>query len=246
MTQQGQLSPTRRSSARRIIRAISSGWQSAKANVIPGMAIVAFAALLVAAYYRIPEVSTSLEDLVKIRQQLGFWFAMAASAVGAGIIPGIYLTIAGRTRKGPRAGIDLLFTCLVWAITAFALDRFYLFQAWLWGPTVSLPILLGKMAVDQLLFSPFIGVQLPAVGFRFRDLNYNFRKLWREIREDWVIGITIPLLIACWLTWIPGSLVVYSLPLPLQIPMMVLIQCFFSLEVAYASSKMETTTPPNH
>jgi hypothetical protein len=222
----------------RIVGAVSDGWRSAKANVLPGLVIVCVAALIVVAYYRIPAVSSSLEGIVAVRQKLGIWFAMAASAMGAGIIPGIYLFIAGRTKKGPRAAVDLLFTCIVWAATSLALDRFYLFQAWLWGTGVSPPILMGKMLVDQFLFSPLVGVQIPAVGFRFRDLNYDLGALGRELRGDWVIGVTIPLLVACWLTWIPGTLVIYSLPLPLQIPMMVLIQCFFSLEVAYASSKM--------
>jgi hypothetical protein len=224
--------------SQRLISAVSDGWQSTKANVIPGLIIVTIAAFIVIAYYQFPAVSTSLDGLVKFRQQLGVWFAMAASAIGAGIIPGIYLLIVGRSRKGPRGAIDLLFTCLVWATTAFVLDRFYIFQAWLWGSAVNLQVLVGKMLIDQLIFTPLVGVQIPAIGSRLRDLNYDLRALWRSFRRDWLIGVTIPLLIACWLTWVPGSLVIYSLPLPLQIPMMVLIQCFFALEVAYASSKM--------
>lgn len=224
--------------SQRLLNAVYAGWQSAKANVIPGLVIVSVAALIVVAYYQFPVVNASLEGLVEFRQRLGVWFAMAASTIGAGIIPGLYLISAGRSRHGLRAGGDLLFTCLVWATTAFALDRFYIFQAWLWGSTVSLEILLGKMLVDQLIFSPLIGVQIPAVGSRLRDLNYDLKALGQALRGDWIVGVTVPMLIACWLTWAPGSLVIYALPLPLQIPMMVLIQCFFALEVAYASSKM--------
>ena len=224
--------------SRKLINAVSLGWQSAKANAIPGLIIVTIAALVVIAYYQFPAVSASLEGLVKFRQQIGVWFAMAASAIGAGIIPGIYLFIAGRSRKGPRGAIDLLFTCLVWAATAFAIDQFYIFQAWLWGAAANWQVLVGKMLIDQLIFTPLIGVQIPAIGFRLLDLNYDLCALWRAFRGDWLIGVTIPLLIACWLIWVPGTLVIYSLPLPLQIPMMALIQCFFALEVAYASSKM--------
>jgi hypothetical protein len=224
--------------SQRLLNAVGDGWQSAKANVIPGLVIVSVAALIVVAYYQITVVSTSLEGLVRFRQQLGVWFAMAASTIGAGIIPGLYLISVGRSRHGFRAGVDLLFTCLVWATTAFVLDRFYIFQDWLWGPTENLQILLGKMLVDQLIFSPLVGVQIPAIGVRLRDLNYDLGALGRALRGDWIIGVTVPMLVACWLTWAPGSLVIYALPLPLQIPMMVLIQCFFALEVAYASSKM--------
>jgi hypothetical protein len=175
---------------------------------------------------------------MNLRQRSGIWFSMAATAFGAGLIPGLYLILAGRSRHGLRAVVDLLFTCIVWAVSAIALDRFYIFQAWLWGTAITLRVILAKMLVDQLIFTPLVGVQIPALGSRLRDMNYDLRSLGRAIREDWFIGVTIPMLVACWLTWIPGSLVIYALPLPLQIPMMVLIQCFFALEVAYASSKM--------
>jgi hypothetical protein len=222
----------------RLRSAVADGWQSAKANLVPGLVIVALAAMMVASYYLFPAVSASLEGLVQIRQQLGIWFAMAASAIGAGIIPGLYLLLSGRARKSSRAGFDLLFTCLIWAATALAIDRFYVFQAGLWGSAVTIQIILGKMLLDQFVFTPLVGVQIPAIGFRFRDLNYDPGALWQELRRDWVIGVSVPLLVACWLTWIPGTLVIYALPLALQIPMMVLFQCFFALEVAYASSKM--------
>jgi len=182
--------------SRRLIDAVSQGWQSAKANVIPGLIIVAIAALIVIAYYQFPAVSASLEGLVKFHQQLGVWFAMTVSAIGAGIIPGIYLIIAGRSRKGTRGAIDLLFTCLVWAATAFAIDQFYIFQAWLWGAAVNSQVLVGKMLIDQLIFTPLIGVQIPAIGFRLRDLNYDLRALWRAFREDWCYHPTIDRLLA--------------------------------------------------
>jgi hypothetical protein len=226
------------SQSRRLLAAIRNGWQSAKANILPGLVIVFLAALIVVAYYQFPDVNDTLKGLVNLRQQLGIWFSMAATALGAGLIPGLYLILAGRSRHGLRGVVDLLFTCFVWAVAAIALDRFYVFQAWLWGTAVTLRVLLLKMLVDQLIFTPLVGVQIPALGSRLRDMNYNLRSLGRAIRGDWLISVTIPMLVACWLTWIPGSLVIYALPLPLQIPMMVLIQCFFALEVAYASSKM--------
>ncbi len=224
--------------SQRIPDAIHNGWQSAKANLIPGLVIVSLAALLVLAYYQFPAVSASLKGLVDLREKWGVWFSMAANAIGAGLIPSLYMMFTGRSRHGLQAVVDLLFTCVVWAVSALSLDRFYVFQAWLWGTAVTIPILLGKMLVDQFIFTPLIGVQIPAVGSRFRDLNYDLGSLWREMRGDWLIGVTIPVLVACWLIWIPGTFVIYSLPLPLQIPMMVLIQCFFALEVAYASSRM--------
>lgn len=217
---------------------IRNGWQSTKANVIPAMVIVFLAAILAAAYYHIPDVKLSLQGLQLVRVRWGIWFSMLASAIGAGIIPGIYLISIGRTRHGWRAVGDLLFTCCVWSTSAFAVDRFYILQDQWWGSAATPQIVLLKMMTDQFIFTPILGLQIPALGLRFRDMNYSFSKIVQALREDWLIKVTVPMLVACWITWIPGTLVVYALPLSLQIPMFVLIQCFFSLEMAYASSKM--------
>jgi hypothetical protein len=223
---------------RRFLTAMRDGWRSAAANAVPGLVIVCLAGLLVAAYYLFTGVAASLQGLQNLRDRWGIWFSMGASAIGAGVIPGLYLMATGRARRGRRAAVDLLFTCLVWSATALVIDRFYAFQACLWGPTAGLPVLIGKMLVDQAIFTPLVGVQIPALGFRFRDMDYNLSALGRALREDWLIKVIAPMLAAAWLTWIPGTLVIYTLPLSLQIPMFVLIQCFFALEVAYASSRM--------
>ena len=225
--------------SRRLFAEVRNGWQSARANLVPGFIIVFIAALLVTAYYLFPLVSTSLQVLQQLRQHGGIWFSMAASALGAGIIPGVYLIFMGRTRRGWRAGIDLLFTCCVWSTASLAVDRFYAFQDWWWGSAATVPVVLAKMFTDQFIFTPLLGIQIPAFGLRFRDMNYNLSALRRALQEEWLLKVIVPMLVACWLTWIPGTLVVYALPLSLQIPMFVLIQCFFSLEMAYASSKMQ-------
>jgi hypothetical protein len=224
--------------ARRLKDGARNGWLSAKANVVPGMVIVSIAALLVAAYYLFPDVNTSLLGLQLIRRQWGVWFSMAAGAVGAGIIPGVYLLLTGKTRRGWRAGTDLLYTCVVWAVSALVIDRFYVLQDWWWGSAVTPQIVLAKMLADQFVFTPLLGLQIPAFGLRLRDMHYDLFALGRTLRTDWLMKVTVPMLVACWFTWIPGTLVIHALPLSLQIPMMVLIQCFFSLEMAYASGRM--------
>jgi hypothetical protein len=225
--------------SRPLLAAIRDGWQSAKANVVPGLVIVSLAGLIVVAYYRIPAVDHSLQGVQKFREKWGVWFSMAASAFGAGMVPGLYLILTRKeARRGRRTVVDFFYTCLVWASSAVVIDRFYAFQAWLWGQSVTLPILFGKIFADQFIFTPVIGIQIPAFGFRLRDMNYDLRALKQSFQENWLIKVIVPMLVACWLTWIPGTLVIYSLPLSLEIPMMVLIQCFFALEIAYASSKM--------
>jgi len=223
---------------KRFLEAARGGWQSARANLIPGLMIISVAALMVAAYYAFASVREALLGLQAVRQSWGVWFSILTSAIGAGLIPGLYLIAVGKARHDGRGLLDLAFTSLVWATTMVLVDYFYAFQNWFWGSGVTLTVLLGKMLLDQFVFTPILSIPYLSLGMRLRDLNYDFSALGRALRDGWIIKVIIPTLVACWLTWIPGTLVVYALPFSLQIPMMVLIQCFFALEVAYVSSKM--------
>jgi hypothetical protein len=221
-----------------VLGSAHKGWLGAKENLIPGLVIIFFAALLVTAYYALAPVQDALEGLQALRNSWGLAFSMLTSVVGAGLIPGLYLMAVGKARRDKRGYLDLLFTSLVWATDIIWIDYFYKFQDWFWGPSITFGIVIAKMLLDQFVFTPFLSIQHIAVGLRLRDLNYDFKALGRALRDDWIIKVIIPMLVGCWLTWIPGTLVVYSLPLPLQLPLMVLIQCFFALEMAFVSSKM--------
>lgn len=224
---------------KRVLESAHQGWLGAKENLIPGLVIIFFAGVLVAAYYAFSSVRIALEGLQTLRNSWGLSFSMLTSAIGAGLIPGLYLMVVGKSRRDTRGYLDILFTCFVWATNMIWVDYFYRFQDWFWGPSATFGIVIAKMLLDQFVFTAFLSIHHVGIGFRLRDLNYDFSALGRALRDDWIIKVTIPMLVNCWLTWIPGTLVVYSLPLPLQIPLMVLIQCFFALEMAFVSSKME-------
>jgi hypothetical protein len=226
--------------------AAKRGWLSARANALPGLVIVLVAALIVVAYYLSADIHKLLEGVQALRARWGLWFSMAASAVGAGLIPGLYLILIGQSRKGWAAWIDLVYTTLVWVTSTIAIDRFYVLQNWMWGSAVTIPIVLVKVAVDQFFFTPLIGLQIPAIGFRLRDMDYSLPALGNALRNQWILKVIVPMQVACWLTWIPGTLVIYSLPLPLQVPMMLLIQCFFSLVMAHASAKVSENQAKTH
>ncbi|MFN8399376.1 MAG: hypothetical protein U0X74_05120 [Anaerolineales bacterium] len=224
---------------KRVLESAHQGWLGAKENLIQGLVIIFCAALLVTSYYLYAPVREALEGLQAISKSWGLMFSMLTSAIGAGLIPGLYLMVVGKSRRDTRGYLDILFTCFVWATNMIWVDYFYRFQDWFWGPSATFGIVIAKMLLDQFVFTAFLSIHHVGIGFRLRDLNYDFAALRRALRDDWIIKVTIPMLVNCWLTWIPGTLVVYSLPLPLQIPLMVLIQCFFALEMAFVSSKME-------
>lgn len=228
---------------KRILEAAQQGWQGAKANLVPALAIIFLAALLVISYYSFESVRVALTGLQELRTSWGLGFTMLSSALGAGVIPGLFLMATGKARRDARGFMDILFTSLVWATNMIWVHYFYAFQDSFWGSGVTFKIIISKMLLDQFVFTPFLSIQHAAIGFRFRDLNYDFKMLLRAFRDDWTIKVIIPMLVNCWLTWIPGTMIVYSMPLALQIPLVVLIQLFFALEMAFISSKMDAPTP---
>ena len=222
----------------RVLVSAQDGWQGARENLVPGLVIIFFAALLVASYYTFASLRDALEGLQSLRNSWGLAFSMLTSAIGAGVLPGLYLMAVGKSPRDSRGFLNILFTSLIWATNMIWVDNFYNFQDWFWGPSATFGIVISKMLLDQFVFTAFLSIHHVALGFRLRDLNYDFKALGSALRDDWIIKTIIPMLVNCWLTWIPGTLVVYSLPLPLQIPLMVLIQFFFALEMAFVSSKM--------
>lgn len=227
----------------RVLESAQKGWQGARANLIPGLAIIFVAALLVKSYYSFASVRAALVGLQDLRNSWGLGFTMLSSAIGAGVIPGLYLMAVRKARRDARGFLDLLFTSFVWATNMIWVHYFYIFQDSFWGSDATLKIIVSKMLLDQFIFTPFLSIQHAAIGFRFRDLNYDFKMLTRAFRDDWTIKVIIPMLVNCWLTWIPGTMVIYSMPLALQIPMLVLIQLFFALEMAFVSSRMDAPAP---
>jgi hypothetical protein len=219
--------------------AADSGWsrglESARANALPGAIMIAGALGLVLAYYGSAGFRESLEGLLAVRERLGLAFGLLASALGAGVLPRVYLRLTGRA--GDRFWTDLAFDCVLWGSVTAAVDMFYHLQAWIWGTETTFPVIAGKVLLDQFGWTPLVGLPLCVLGAQFRDLGYNLTALRASLRDRWYGRVVFPSLVACWATWIPGTALVYSLPLALQIPMVILIQGYFALVLAHFSRR---------
>ena len=66
------------------------GWLGARENLVPGLVIIFFAALLVSAYYSFASLRDALEGLQSLRNSWGLAFSMLTSAIGAGVFEGSF------------------------------------------------------------------------------------------------------------------------------------------------------------
>lgn len=201
---------------------------AARANLVPGLSLQALALALVLAYYFHPATHQLLDVLAAFKHRLGFRYSIVATAVFGGIIPSLFLRLNPRTRDVTPYS-HVLFYILFWAYKGFEVDLLYRVQGWIFGNGVSLAVIAKKVAVDQLLYTPFWSATTAILIYHWKDAGFRLSSLtdmnWFRFQRR-----NLPkALLATWVVWVPGVAIIYSLPASLQIPLFNIVLCFFSL-----------------
>ncbi|MFP4145116.1 MAG: hypothetical protein ACOCTI_03475 [Phycisphaeraceae bacterium] len=202
------------------------------ANIIPAGILWLVGLAILVGYYHVPPVQAALQRVADVRDHWGVWFALVSTAVFGGLLPGTIEALLGRARKGWVLA-DLGFLLLLWAQKGLEVDLFYRFQAWLLGEGTSLATVLPKVAVDMGIYAPFWAVPTMVLALRWKD-GYYRRPRWRD-RPGWAWyrEHLLPITIINASFWTPAVLVIYSLPLALQLPVQNLLLCLWSLMVLF-------------
>jgi hypothetical protein len=165
---------------------------------------------------------------VILRTHLGWSFSIVSTALFGGLIPFLYL----RARPSTRAANPLShfwFHLLFWGYKGFEVNAFYSFQAVLFGRDPNFHTVIRKVMVDELLYTPLWAVPLMLVAYRWKDLNFRASVFFQSDWKFYLGENYPPALLSCWLVWIPAVAAIYSLPLPLQIPLFNVELCFWTL-----------------
>ena len=207
-----------------------AGAEAAWANRWPGAALAAFAVGLLMAYHFVPLVHDALSRVAQLKLQTGFAFSMVSTALFGGVIP----WLVQRLRPGPRnpdATVPvLLFFIVFWAIKGVEVDALYRLQAVVFGDNASLGTIFLKVLADQLVYVPLWAIPTSVVAYAWKDQGFS----WSRLRQGFFVGRwyrrrVVPVLISNWAVWLPAVVVIYSLPLALQLPIQNLVLCFWSL-----------------
>jgi hypothetical protein len=217
---------------------------AAKDNFIPGLALQAFALAVVLAYYYHPPTHAALSQLAGLKQRLGLFYSLVATSFFGGVIPFAYMRLNPRTRPFTRAS-HALFFAVFWAFKGVEVDLFYSAQAWLFGNDATVPVIVKKVLVDQLVYNPFYSAPIALLVFHWKESDFRSSSLRRL---DW-IGFqkrNLPkALIATWAVWFPAVAIIYSLPSALQIPLFNIVLCFYSLLYTSLTRKQEPVPARN-
>jgi hypothetical protein len=210
------------------------GFQAARANLRPGLALAAFALAILIGYYFIPPVHHALAHIANLKDHLGLLLTIPSSALFGGLIPTFIQRLRDRTPWS-----HILFFTAFWAYKGLEIDLFYRFQAFLFGHDAQPLTIACKVFFDMALYCPLWAVPNTIIIYQFADLGFRWRRLQPRVRRPlpWFFHDVLPILICNWAVWLPTVCVIYALPLALQVPMQNLVLCFWSLLLIFQTRK---------
>lgn len=213
-----------------------AGVVAARANAVPGVVLSIFAVGLLLSYWYVPPVTAALEALADLKVAWGWPFVVVSTAVFGGVIP----WLVQRVRPSVRAltpWSHLWFLATFWGLKGLEVDLLYRLQALWFGHGTDAATLAIKTVVDQGIYCPIWAVPSTVLAYALRDAGFSLARTLRPLREHglrgWYARTVLPVLISNAGVWVPAVLVIYCLPLALQLPVQNLVLCFWSLILAF-------------
>jgi hypothetical protein len=216
---------------------LSLGWEAARANLAPALLIQAVMLGLLAGYYLSPAVASLLNDLAAYKLKHGFTFVLLAAIAAGALVPELFLILFFQHGRPTQRNLrNLLFTIPIWAIDGSLVDLLYRSEAAWLGKAVSLPVVLGKICIDQFGYNPFFAAPFGILTYEWKNSGFSLDSLGRTFTWNHYREKVVPTLLATWSVWIPLMAIIYSLPLALQFPLFSLALTFWVLLLTYMTN----------
>jgi len=210
------------------------GWRAAKANLVPGLGLQALMLVLLVSYYGCAGFRDSLAELAALRERWGILFSVVIAVFsGAFFSEAIKIIFFQKGHLLPCNRENLLYLTPFWVVNGAMVHTMYGWQVAWFGNGMDALTLMKKVAFDQGVFNPCIAAPFACWIFEYQ----RRKKIAASVAEIFSCGYyarrVFPLLIATWGVWIPVVTVIYSLPLPLQMPVCGVATCFWSLMLTF-------------
>ena len=201
---------------------------AARANLVPGLILQAFALAAILAYYRHPPTHEALDQVADLKSRTGYLYSFFATAFFGGLIPYLYLWLNPATRAltPPSHGVFML---LFWGLRGMEVDLFYRFQSSVWGDAVDFATVTAKVVTDLFVYCPVWAAWTTLLLFQWKESGFDLGVMRRLDKIAFLRENLLTALFATWIVWLPAVAVIYSLPPALQIPLFNIVLCFFSL-----------------
>ncbi len=197
-----------------------AGLRAARANIVPGLMVQGVMLALLLAYYFHPPTIDLLNRLAAVKERWGYGYSGISAIVAGALIPELLRVVFFQQGKLRAANVaNLLFTIPFWCLMGTVVDGFYRLQAVWFGTETTLPVVLKKVLVDQLCYNPLFAAPVTAILYDWKNRGYSGHGMRVFFTATYYRNVVVPTLFANWGVWIPVVSILYSLPLPLQIPL---------------------------
>src|SRR3984893_14110809 len=214
------------------------GWEAAQANAKPALIIQVMMLALAIAFYANSTIADALRNLAEFKRAHGLVFVVCASVFAGSILPEIFLVLFFQ-RGVPRVANlrNLAFTIPVWGFDGSLVDLLYRAEAHWLGDVATVPVVLGKICIDQFGYNVFFAAPFGVLTYEWKNNGISMRPVrdlftWPHYRDK-----IIPTLVATWAVWIPLMAIIYPLPLALQFPLFGLALSFWVLLLTYMTNR---------
>ena len=204
------------------------GLESARANLVPGIALWTAACALVLSYYFVPGVAEALRPLAAWQEEHRVAGMFVSRALVCGLVPGLFL-LAIPSLRPRRLWATVGANCLWWGAMGVVVGSFYYVQLALFGDGHDFATLLLKTCMDQFVYTVFFASPLTALYSFWQGRDFSFARTRAELPRRWVRELVAPNLVSNWALWIPALFAIYAFPAPLQVHVSSIVCCFWAL-----------------
>lgn len=197
-------------------------------NLTPALCLLSVSFLIITGYYLIPSFNAMLEKLAKIKEQYGYGFAFFSTAVAGGFFPYLINVILKKTNES-----KLVFLMAFWGVKGVEIDFFYRIQAFWFGDNTRFLTIFTKTAVDQLIYTLFWAIPTMILFFTWTHNLNNPVNMKILLQKAFKPQNYFAFYFSNCMVWCPTVIIIYQLPLALQLPVQNIILCFWSLMVLF-------------
>ena len=227
--------------------ALRRGFNAARANLLPGAILWVVGAAVLLGYFYTHPIHRALEYVAAAKMRWGVLFAIISTATFGGLLPVLLrpLTPHGSLRSALR---DLPFYLVFWGIKGVEVDLLYRGLAAAFGEQPGPTGVAAKVCIDQFVYVPLWAIPSTVLPFLWHECGYSFARTRRRLEPGWgwYPRRVWPVILVNWCLWTPVVVMIYLMPLALQLPLQNLVLCLWSLLLIFMIGPREETGPPMH
>lgn len=225
---------------------LSTAWEAFYKNRYAALILWAFGIGVVASYFSIPWVQFHFQTVGAWKSELGWAFSAISTGIFGGVGPIVFERLVTRPKTSFSFSAFVAYAVsnfLFWAVKGVEIDFWYQFQGILWGNEPGLGVIAGKTFLDQFVYVPVFGIVNAIWFYRWRDANYRLGSHPFTPSWTWYKKNVIAILVSNWFVWVPSVVMIYCLPINLQLPIQNLILCLWVMMLSLMAKEEAVEEP---